>query len=82
MLILTHVTPRCLAGTTSISLMSPVQLACCGKSTLTSFPLGLRDTTAPILLWFTEPHLYLGVVTVGLTRTRSPTLMIPRWAEK
>ena len=76
----THVTPACLAGTTSISLMSPVQLACCGKSTFTSLPLGLSDTTVPTLLWFTEPHLYLGVVTEGLTRTRSPTLMIPRWA--
>ncbi len=28
-----------------------------------------------MLLWVTEPHLYLGVVTLSFTRTLSPTLM-------
>jgi hypothetical protein len=31
--------------------------------------------TRPTERWFTEPHLYLGVVTLARTRTRSPTLM-------
>ena len=46
----TYVTPKCLTGTSSISLSNPVQLACCLKSTLTSLPLLLTDITTPILL--------------------------------
>lgn len=71
-----------MAGTTSISVIKPVQLVCCGKSTLTSLPLGLIDTTVPTLAWLTDPHLYLGVVTDGLTRTRSPTLISSRRAKR
>jgi len=77
-----HLMRGCVAGTTSISAISPVQLVCCGKSTLTSLPFGLIDTTVPTLPWFTDPHLYLGVVTEALTRTRSPTLISSRRAAK
>ena len=77
-----HLMRGCVAGTTSISAISPVQLVCCGKSTLTSLPFGLIDTTVPTLPWFTDPHLYLGVVTEDLTRTRSPTFISSRRAAK
>ena len=69
-----HVTLRWKLGTVSISAMSPVQLHCVGKSTVRSRPLGLMLDTMPTLRCVTEPHLYLGVVTWGRTRTRSPTL--------
>ena len=57
-----------------IFLPKPAQLVCMGKSTVISRLLRLIEVTRPIDVWFTLPHLYWGVVTDGLTRTRSPTL--------
>ena len=37
--------------------------------------------TTPMLLWVTEPHLYLGVETDGFTRTLSPSLICSASAE-
>ena len=72
-----QLTPGWKAGTTSISESSPVQLDCCGKSTVTSRPLEAAETTTPMAPWETEPHLYLGVATDGFTLTRSPTRTPP-----
>ena len=70
--------PLCVLGTSSISSITPVQCACWGKSTVMSRPLDIILVTVPILRWFTDPHLYVGTVTVGFTRTLSLTwILVP-----
>ncbi|CAN7998518.1 unnamed protein product, partial [Ixodes hexagonus] len=69
-------------GTRSISETRPIQLDCCGKSTVTSLPVRLTPAThslvtVPTLERVTDPHLYLGCDTVDRTRTLSPTRRAP-----
>ncbi len=72
----TYVMEGWVLGTSSISDRRPVQCACWGKSTVMSRPLAPMTVTVPMLRWVTDPHLYLGVVTLGFTRTLSPTLIV------